>query len=157
MTQLNHYAWRYMKNERSWHILLYLPTWFMFMRFAMVPYEPVDLPYFFSPQIGDRWRQNYEICRSCSMWKRPTAMQLGRCLVHRIHRPARMRPFSLAHQFTKLPCFPFYTVTQSSQTYTVTHWGSVSHICINIYAIICLDNGFSSIRRQIIIWTNAVL
>ena len=38
-----------------------------------------------------------------------------------------------------------------------THWGRVTHICVNKLAIIGSDNGLglSPGRRQAIIWTNA--
>ena len=38
---------------------------------------------------------------------------------------------------------------------TLTHWGRVTHICVNKLAIIGSDNGLSPGRRQAIIWTNA--
>ena len=37
----------------------------------------------------------------------------------------------------------------------LTHWGCVTHICVNKLTIIGSDNGFSPGRRQAIIWTNA--
>ena len=37
----------------------------------------------------------------------------------------------------------------------LTHWGRVTHICVGELTIIGSDNGFSSGRRQAIIWTNA--
>ena len=36
-----------------------------------------------------------------------------------------------------------------------THWGRVTHICLNKLTIIGSDNGLSPGRRQAIIWTNA--
>ena len=36
-----------------------------------------------------------------------------------------------------------------------THWGRVTHICVNKLTIIGSDNGLSPGRRQAIIWTNA--
>ena len=36
----------------------------------------------------------------------------------------------------------------------LTHWGRVTHICVNKLAIISSDNGLSPGRRQAIIWTN---
>ena len=39
----------------------------------------------------------------------------------------------------------------------LTHWGLATHICISKLTIIGSDNGFSSGRRQAIIWTNAGL
>ena len=36
----------------------------------------------------------------------------------------------------------------------LTHWGRVTHICINKLTIIGSDNGLSPGRRQAIIWTN---
>ena len=37
----------------------------------------------------------------------------------------------------------------------LTHWGRVTHICINKLAIIGSDNSLSPGRHQAIIWTNA--
>ena len=37
----------------------------------------------------------------------------------------------------------------------LTHWGRVTHICINNLTIIGSDNGLLPGRRQAIIWTNA--
>ena len=37
----------------------------------------------------------------------------------------------------------------------LTHWGRVTHICVNKITIIGSDNGLSPGRRQAIIWTNA--
>ena len=37
----------------------------------------------------------------------------------------------------------------------LTHWGRVTHICVNKLTIIGSDNGLSPGRRQAIIWTNA--
>ena len=37
----------------------------------------------------------------------------------------------------------------------LTHWGRVTHICVNKLTIIGWDNGLSPGRRQAIIWTNA--
>ena len=39
----------------------------------------------------------------------------------------------------------------------LTHWGRVTHICVDKLTIIGSDNGFSPGRRQAIIWTNAVI
>ena len=36
----------------------------------------------------------------------------------------------------------------------ITHWGSVTHICVGKLTIIGSDNGLSPGRRQAIIWTN---
>ena len=36
----------------------------------------------------------------------------------------------------------------------LTHWGRVTHICVNELNIIGSDNGLSPARRQAIIWTN---
>ena len=36
----------------------------------------------------------------------------------------------------------------------VSHWGGVTHICVNKLTIIASDNGLSPGRRQAIIWTN---
>ena len=37
----------------------------------------------------------------------------------------------------------------------LTHWGRVTHICVNKLTIIGSDNGLSPDRRQAIIWSNA--
>ena len=37
----------------------------------------------------------------------------------------------------------------------LTHWGQVTHICIDKLTIIGSDNGLSPERHQAIIWTNA--
>ena len=37
----------------------------------------------------------------------------------------------------------------------LTHWGQVTHICVNQLTITDLDNGLLPDRRQAIIWTNA--
>ena len=37
----------------------------------------------------------------------------------------------------------------------LTHWGQVTHICLNKLTIIGSDNGLSPGRRQAILWTNA--
>ena len=39
-------------------------------------------------------------------------------------------------------------------TYTWTHWGRVTHICVSRLNIIGSDNGLAPDRRQAIIWTN---
>ena len=42
-----------------------------------------------------------------------------------------------------------------SRAISLTHWGRVTHICVDNLAIIGSDNGLSPGRRQAIIWTNA--
>ena len=37
----------------------------------------------------------------------------------------------------------------------LTHWGRVTHICVDKLSIIGSDNGLSPGRRQAIIWTNS--
>ena len=37
----------------------------------------------------------------------------------------------------------------------LTHWGRMTHICVNKLTIIGSDNGLSPGRRQAIIWTKA--
>ena len=39
--------------------------------------------------------------------------------------------------------------------FLLTHWGRMTHICVNKLTIIGSDNGLSPDRRQAIIWTNA--
>ena len=47
-------------------------------------------------------------------------------------------------------------VFRQKQTFfmDLTHWGRVTHICVNILIIIGSDNGLSPDQRQAIIWTN---
>ena len=40
-------------------------------------------------------------------------------------------------------------------TWTLTHWGRETHICVSKLTIIASDNGLSPGRRQAIIWNNA--
>ena len=40
-------------------------------------------------------------------------------------------------------------------TWFLTHWGRVTHICVSKLTIIASDNGLSPGRRQAIIWTSA--
>ena len=44
-------------------------------------------------------------------------------------------------------------ISRSSET-MLTHWGRVTHICVNKLTIIGADNGLSPGWRQAIIWTN---
>ena len=54
-------------------------------------------------------------------------------------------------------CFSASYMSISSETAMamLTHWGRVTHICVNKLTIIGSDNGLSPGRRQAIIWTNA--
>ena len=45
--------------------------------------------------------------------------------------------------------------SKSASFQVLTHWGRVTHICLNKLTIISSDNGLSPGRRQAIIWTNA--
>ena len=45
-------------------------------------------------------------------------------------------------------------MTSTGKRY-LTHWGRVTHICVNKLTNIGSDNGMSPGRRQAIIWTNA--
>ena len=47
----------------------------------------------------------------------------------------------------------FLIINWSRQRFS--HWGRVTHICVNKLTIIGSDNGLSPSRRQAIIWTNA--
>ena len=52
----------------------------------------------------------------------------------------------------------YLTLSQTSLangSTALTHWGRVTHICVNALTIIGSDNGLSPGRRQAIIWTNA--
>ena len=50
---------------------------------------------------------------------------------------------------------PIITCSMDSSEQTSTHWGRVTHICVNNLTIIGSDIGLSPGRRQAIIWTNA--
>ena len=57
--------------------------------------------------------------------------------------------------FKKTKTMHFPTVSKLLvQVYFLTHWGRVTHICVNKLTIIGSDNGLSPGRRQAIIWTN---
>ena len=45
--------------------------------------------------------------------------------------------------------------THTGHVILLTHWGRVTHICVDNLIIIGLDNGSSPAWRQAIIWTNA--
>ena len=45
--------------------------------------------------------------------------------------------------------------TQTYVFHVLTHWGRVTHICVDNLTNIGPDNGLSPGRRQAIIWTNA--
>ena len=47
------------------------------------------------------------------------------------------------------------TYLEISHYHVLTHWGRVTHICVNKLTGIGSDNGLSPDRRQVIIWTNA--
>ena len=49
--------------------------------------------------------------------------------------------------------FFLFTLPNPLQT-ELTHWGRVTHICVNKLTITGSDNGLSPDRRQAIIWTN---
>ena len=59
--------------------------------------------------------------------------------------------------------YPFHLNVGSNSRYKysaevkhgLTHWGRVTHICLDNLTIIGSDNGLSLGRRQAIIWTNA--
>ena len=48
----------------------------------------------------------------------------------------------------------YHTIWKSEHVEMLTHWGRVTHICVSKLTIIGSDNGLSSGRRQVIIWTN---
>ena len=55
-----------------------------------------------------------------------------------------------------LPCVYWQVVAATQRQWgSLTHWGRVTHICVNKLTIIGSDNGLSPGRRQAIIWTNA--
>ena len=70
--------------------------------------------------------------------------------------------------FPRLCCFRLTTLSENCHSDTLynisrhkfaivilTHWGRVTHICVDKLTIIGSDNGLSPGRRQAIIWTSA--
>ena len=56
----------------------------------------------------------------------------------------------------KGPLMPPWSVFASQPHYQeLTHWGRVTHICVNTQTIVGPDNGLSPGRHQAIIWTSA--
>ena len=51
--------------------------------------------------------------------------------------------------------FLFKKIRWSHNSFILTHWGQVTHICISKLNIIGSDNGLSPDQCQAIIWTNA--
>ena len=51
--------------------------------------------------------------------------------------------------------YPQISFTTSTNTWSLTHWGQVTHICVSKLTIIGSDNGSSPERCQANIWTNA--
>ena len=52
-----------------------------------------------------------------------------------------------------LTTWPYWPLSKEV-TCSLTHWGRVTHICVNKLTIIGSDDGLSPGRRQAIIWTN---
>ena len=61
--------------------------------------------------------------------------------------------YRIFHREAKMFSWLFHSIIGSS--YTLTHWGRVTHICVGKLIIIGSDNGLSPGRRQAIIRTNA--
>ena len=57
--------------------------------------------------------------------------------------------------FTRTRLLPCYCLTEAQLMYLLTHWGRVTHICVDKLTTIGSDNGLSPGRRQVIIWSNA--
>ena len=64
-------------------------------------------------------------------------------------------PFQQHHGRTYYP--EEIILGRRKRVYILTHWGRVTHICVNKLTIIGSDNGLSPDRRQAIILTNAGL
>ena len=62
-------------------------------------------------------------------------------------------PFMLYQPATQDMLIDWYDSITNS--FVLTHWGRVTHICVSKLTIIGSDNGLSPGRRQAIIWTNA--
>ena len=50
-----------------------------------------------------------------------------------------------------------WTVKDSTHGPALTHWGRVTHTCVNKLTTIGSDNGLSPGRRQAITWSNGIL
>ena len=105
---------------------------------------------------------------SCSCWRHRNVTQ--RCYCARKYIPTgtdqniRGRYLMLAgysileigHSNAQCPRWNIQlTSWYSSRYWFLTHWGRVTHICLDKLTIIGSDNGLSPGRRQAIIWTNA--
>ena len=51
---------------------------------------------------------------------------------------------------------PVLNWIESIFSWVLTHWGRVTHICVDNLPITVSDNGLSPGRRQAIVWTNIV-
>ena len=70
------------------------------------------------------------------------------------------RLFTKLFSLKKLPCRykPYCNCSMERwicYMLCLTHWGSVTHICVSTLTVIGSDNGLLPGRRQAIIWTNA--
>ena len=80
-----------------------------------------------------------------------TTHQRGLCHSHRYKCPTKCSIYlSLSLKIINLRLN-----SHLSKANELTHWGRVTHICIDKLTIISSDNGLSPGRRQAIIWTNA--
>ena len=78
--------------------------------------------------------------------------------VRGIHRGPMNSPYKRPVMWKMSPfddIIMLYQWQRWSQHKPLTHWGRVTHICVDKLTIIGSDNGLSPGRRQAIIWTNA--
>ena len=69
----------------------------------------------------------------------------------------RYRWWHLPERKYQCICIFYYLPTQTPHAMVITHWGRVTHIRVSKLTTIGSDNGLSPVRRQAIIWTNAII
>ena len=68
----------------------------------------------------------------------------------------KVSPYQLFYQeYEMQKQYPINIVYIEWLLLMLTHWGRVTHICVDDITIIGSDNGLSPGRHQAIIWTNA--
>ena len=75
-----------------------------------------------------------------------------------VHRQivTKLRAYKMGYNISKKKKkVPLKVYRASVAPNELTHWGWVTHICVNNIASIDSDNGVSPSRRQAIIWSNA--
>ena len=89
-----------------------------------------------------------------STWRNHVILRRGHCLQP---RPPKIGPRFCCTGQKNLHQVRYTVIWCGESCYMsfLTHWGRVTHICVDKLTIIGSDNGLSPERRQAIIWTNA--